>query len=117
KYKRIDVAVLTVGGFAAGKLEDTGIKDIREQIRLNFDTAYNVARPVFKQMMKQQTGRIFLVGSRPALDMRAGQAMLAYSLAKSLVVRLAESLNESAGKTDVVTSLVVPGTIDTPQNR
>lgn len=117
KYKRIDVAVLTVGGFAAGKLEDTGIENIREQIRLNFDTAYNVARPVFKQMMKQQAGRIFLVGSRPALDIRAGQAMLAYSLAKSLVVRLAESLNESAGKTDVVTSLIVPGTIDTPQNR
>jgi NAD(P)-dependent dehydrogenase (short-subunit alcohol dehydrogenase family) len=43
--------------------------------------------------------------------------MIAYSLSKSLIFRLAEIMNaESKGK-DVVTSVIVPSTIDTPQNR
>jgi NAD(P)-dependent dehydrogenase (short-subunit alcohol dehydrogenase family) len=49
--------------------------------------------------------------------MRAGKSMVAYSLSKSLVFRLAEIMNEEARGTDVVVSVVVPGTIDTPQNR
>ncbi|MBL7708490.1 MAG: hypothetical protein JNJ86_05430, partial [Chitinophagaceae bacterium] len=38
-------------------------------------------------------------------------------LAKSLLFRLAELMNEEAKGTNVVTSVVVPSTIDTPQNR
>src|SRR5262245_36696257 len=52
KHSRIDVAVLTVGGFQMGKIGDTPISAITKQIRLNFETAYNVARPVFNQMLK-----------------------------------------------------------------
>ncbi len=43
--------------------------------------------------------------------------MVAYGLAKSLIFRLAELMNDEAKGTNVVTSVVVPGTIDTPQNR
>ena len=43
--------------------------------------------------------------------------MVAYGLAKSLIFRLAELMNDEAKGTDVVTSVVVPSTIDTPQNR
>ena len=118
KNGSIDAAVLTVGGFAMNKIADTGTTDILKQYKLNFETAYNVARPVFVQMMKQGYGRIFLVGSRPGLDVaRHGKGMLAYSLAKSLIFRLAELMNAEAGKTNVVTSVLVPSTIDTPQNR
>src|SRR5690349_12459758 len=59
KYKRIDTAVLTVGGFAMGKIADTSTSDIHKQYQLNFETAYNIARPVFGQMLKQNAGRIF----------------------------------------------------------
>src|SRR5690242_2423362 len=65
KNGTIDAAVLTVGGFAMGKIADTSTADIRKQYQLNFETAYNVARPVFNQMMKQGSGRIFLIGSKP----------------------------------------------------
>lgn len=117
KYKTIDAAVLTVGGFAMGKIADTGIADIREQYKLNFETAYNIARPVFAQMMKQKNGRIFIVGSKPGLDARNGKGMIAYGLAKSLNFRLAELMNAEAKGHNVVTSVIVPSTIDTPQNR
>lgn len=113
----IDAAVLTVGGFAMGSVAETPASGIHKQIQLNFDTAYHVARPVFMQMMKQGRGRIFLVGSRPGLSMQNSKGMTAYGLAKSLIFRLAELLNEEAKGTDVVTVVIVPSTIDTPQNR
>ncbi|MBI5857548.1 MAG: SDR family NAD(P)-dependent oxidoreductase [Sphingobacteriales bacterium] len=114
----INAAVLTVGGFAMNKIADTTTSDILKQYKLNFETAYNIARPVFVQMMKQGYGRIFLVGSRPGLDVsRHGKGMAAYSLAKSLIFRLAELMNAEAKDQNVVTSVIVPSTIDTPQNR
>jgi NAD(P)-dependent dehydrogenase (short-subunit alcohol dehydrogenase family) len=117
KYGTIDAAVLTVGGFAMSSIAETSAADIMKQYQLNFETAYHVARPVFTQMIKQNSGRIFMIGSRPGLSAWQSKGMTAYGLAKSLVVRLAELMNlEAAGK-NVVTSVVVPSTIDTPQNR
>jgi NAD(P)-dependent dehydrogenase (short-subunit alcohol dehydrogenase family) len=117
KHGSIDAAVLTVGGFAMGKIADTKTTDILKQYKLNFETAYNVARPAFLQMMKQEKGKIFIVGSKPGLDARNGKGMVAYSLAKSLIFRLSELMNDEAKGKNVVTSVVVPSTIDTPQNR
>ena len=117
KHGRIDAAVLTVGGFAMGKIATTKMADIAKQYQLNFETAYNVARPVFMQMMQQGSGRIFLIGSKPGLNMKNSKGTLAYGLAKSLIFRLAELMNEEAKGHDVVTSVIVPSTIDTPANR
>lgn len=117
KNGHIDVAVLTAGGFAMGKIADTTSTDLLHQYKLNFETAYHIAKPVFAQMMKQGSGRIFLIGSRPGSDMHNSKGMVAYGMAKSLLFRLAELLNDEAKGHDVVTSVVVPSTIDTPQNR
>ena len=113
----IDAAVLTVGGFAMGKISGTSISDIEKQYKLNFETAYNIARPVFLQMLKQGSGRIFFIGSRTGLDPKKGKGSVGYSLAKSLLFRLAEIMNEEAKGTNVVACVVAPSTIDTPQNR
>ena len=117
KHQSIDVAILTVGGFAIGSITETKTSDVAKQYKLNFETTYNIARPVFTQMVKQNRGRIFLVGSRPGLDAVHGEGMVAYSLGKSLIFHLAELMNGEAKGTNVVTSVVVPSTIDTPQNR
>jgi NAD(P)-dependent dehydrogenase (short-subunit alcohol dehydrogenase family) len=117
KHGSIDAAILTVGGFAMGKIAETKTADIVKQYKLNFETAYNIARPVFIQMIKQNSGRIFMIGSKPGLDHRNGRGMVAYGLAKSLIFRLAELMNDEAKEYNVVTSVLVPSTIDTPQNR
>jgi len=117
KNGSIDAAILTVGGFAMGKIADTKTADISKQYKLNFETAYNVARPVFTQMMQQGSGRIFMIGSRPGNDMKNSKGMVAYGLAKSLIFRLAELMNDETQGLNVVTSVVVPSTMDTPQNR
>ncbi|HEX5651658.1 MAG TPA: SDR family NAD(P)-dependent oxidoreductase [Chitinophagaceae bacterium] len=117
KYGSIDTVVSTVGGFAMGGVMETSTQDINKQIRLNFETSYNIVRPAFLQMMKQRQGRIFMTGSRPGLHSFHANGMVAYSLGKSLVFRLADLLNDEAKGVDVVTSIIVPSTIDTPQNR
>ncbi len=117
KYGSVDAAILTVGGFAMGKIAETKTSDIAKQYKLNFETAYNAARPIFIQMLKQNSGRIFIIGSRPGLDTRHSKGMVAYGLGKSLIFRLAELMNDEAKGTNVVTSVIIPSTIDTPQNR
>ena len=117
KYGNVDGAVLTVGGFAMGKIVDTKLTDIGQQIRLNFETTYNIARPVFLQMMKQGYGKIFMIGSKPGIDMHNSKGMVAYGLSKSLIFRLAELFNDESKGTDVIAHVIVPSTIDTPQNR
>jgi len=117
KHGSVDAAILTVGGFAMGKISETKTADIAKQYKLNFETAYNVARPVFVQMIKQNSGRIFIIGSKPGLDAKNSKGMVAYGLAKSLIFRLAELMNSEAKGKNVVTSVVVPSTIDTPINR
>jgi len=117
KHGEINAAILTVGGFAMGNIAETKTADLMKQYKLNFETAYNIARPVFAQMMKQNGGRIFLIGSRPGLEAKSGNGMIAYGLAKSLIFRLAELMNEEGKVHNVVTCVIVPSTIDTPQNR
>ncbi len=114
---RIDIAVLTAGGFAMGKIKSTRTQDINDQFRLNFETAYNVLRPVFTQMMEQGYGRIFLIGSKAGYNTSQAKGVTAYALSKSLLFSLAEILNAESKGTNVVSSVVVPGIIDTPQNR
>jgi len=117
RYGQVDAAILTVGGFAMGNISETKTSDILKQYKLNFETAYNIARPLFVQMLRQNNGRLFLIGSRPGLEAKSGKGMIAYGLAKSLIFRLAELMNEEGKHHNVVTSVIVPSTIDTPQNR
>jgi NAD(P)-dependent dehydrogenase (short-subunit alcohol dehydrogenase family) len=117
KHKTIEVAVLTVGGFAMADIAGTTTAMIGQQYRLNFETAYNVARPVFEQLMKQGSGHIFLIGSKAGMEATNSKGMIAYGLSKSLLFRLAELMNAEATGTDVKTVVIVPTTINTPQNR
>lgn len=113
----IDTAVLTVGGFAMGDISATPISDIHDQIRLNFDTAYRVAAPLFTQMKEQGRGTIFLVGSQAGMLAEKNTGVTAYGLAKSLLFRLADLMNLEATDTAVKVFVVVPYIIDTPANR
>lgn len=117
KHETIDVAVLTVGGFEMNDIAHTTSSSIAKQVQLNFETAYNVAKPVFVQMLKQGSGRIFLVGSQAGLNIKNSKGMVAYGLSKSLLFRLAELMNDEATGRNVKTLVIVPSTIDTPQNR
>lgn len=117
KHQQIDAALLLVGGFAMGNIENTDGEALQKMYSLNFETAYFTSRPLFAHMHERKTGRIVLVGARPALQASAGKDVVAYALSKSLLFSLAEMMNATAKGTDVVTSVIVPSIIDTPTNR
>jgi NAD(P)-dependent dehydrogenase (short-subunit alcohol dehydrogenase family) len=117
KYGRVDAALLLVGGFAAGDIFHTTIHDIRQQMNLNFETAFNVAKPLFAHMQQHKQGRLVFVGARPALNAAQGKDLVAYALSKSLLFRLAEYINETAKGTSITATVIAPSTLDTPLNR
>ena len=117
KYGVIDAALLLVGGFAMGDIENTSGDDLHKQIALNFETAFYVTKPLFGHMMNNKKGNIVFIGARPALNPAQGKELIAYGLSKSLLFKLAEYLNEAAKGKSVSISVVVPSTLDTPLNR
>jgi len=117
KYGQIDAALLLVGGFAAGNISTTSGADLHKQFSLNFETAYFVTRPLFQHMLQMNSGKIVLIGARPALLAESGHELLAYSLSKSLLFKLAEYLNAATKGKDISVTVIVPSTLDTPVNR
>jgi len=117
KHGNISAALLLVGGFAMGDMDSTAGADISKMYSLNFETAYFVAKPALKHMKEKGYGRIVFIGTRPALEAQAGKDMIAYSLTKSLLFKLADFINADTKGTNVVASVVVPSTIDTAINR
>lgn len=117
KYGKIDGALLLAGGFAMGDIGATDGSALKKMLTLNFDTAYNLARPLFQHMLQNGYGRIVFIGSRPALNAAEGKSKLGYTLSKTLLFKLAELLNAEAKGKNVVSSVIAPSTIDTPDNR
>lgn len=116
--KNLDLVILIVGGFAMGNIDKTSLEDIEKMFRLNFVTAYNVARPVLRKMMEQENGGLFVfIGARPPLDPSQAKNMVAYALSKSLVFRLSEIINEEGKERNIRSAVIVPSIIDTPRNR
>jgi len=116
-YKKIDAALMLVGGFVMGNIAATSVADIQKQFSLNFETAYHVTRPLFQHMMDNGNGRLVFIGARPAIEASQGKNLLAYGLSKSLLFKLAEYLNEEAKGKNVTATVVAPSTLDTPLNR
>lgn len=115
---KLDLLVLTVGGFSMGNLEKTTMRDIDRMINLNFHTAFNLVKPAMEKMCSQGTGgQIIFIGSRPAINPQEGKNVLAYSLSKSLLFSFAEILNAQYHEQNVDTTVIVPSIIDTPVNR
>lgn len=117
QYGSIQAAALVAGGFAMGSLSETSETALDEMIALNFKTAYHLIRPLFAHMAENGGGTIIVIGAKPALELKQGKNMLAYTLSKSLLLNLVEILNEEGRKKGVSLHAIIPGTIDTPVNR
>jgi NAD(P)-dependent dehydrogenase (short-subunit alcohol dehydrogenase family) len=117
KHGGIHAALLLVGGYASGNIKDTTGEALKKMYALNFESAYFVARPVFNHMISQKSGKIILVGARPALVAADGKNSLAYALSKSLIFKLADFLNAEGSPYNVTATVIVPSIIDTPANR
>src|SRR5438270_12682840 len=99
---QIDAALLLAGGYAGGNLSKTSIEDINRQIAMNFDTAYNVARPLWSYFLEKNAGRLVFIGSQLPLQLEKSIQAVAYTLSKSLLFTLAEIMNKESKGLNVV---------------
>ena len=116
RFGRVDTLVNTVGGYRGGKpVHESDLADWDFLFNINVRTTLLCCRAVIPQMLKQGGGKIINVASRDGLNGSAGYA--AYSASKSAVLRLTESLSNELKGSNINVNCVMPGTIDTPQNR
>lgn len=113
---RIDVLVNLTGGYRRGvEVAESESYDFTEMLNLNFTTVYTVTKAVLPQMFEAGGGKIVNVGSSAGLRGSAGHAP--YSIAKSAVIRLTESLADEVKRDGINVNCILPSTIDTRRNR
>ena len=113
---KIDMLVNTVGGFHeyidVSKFE-TEIFDL--WFNINFKSTFYFSREVIKIMRENNYGRIVSISSLAGLTPMPGR--LAYSLSKSAVIGLMETINLENKNFNIKCNAIIPTTIDTPSNR
>jgi NAD(P)-dependent dehydrogenase (short-subunit alcohol dehydrogenase family) len=103
------------GGFAAGKVAETGQAALMVQIDSNLVSCFLCSGAAVNAMAAG--GRIVNVAARPALEWRSGAGMAAYTVAKAGVAALTVALAEEVAKDGILVNAVAPSIMDTPANR
>ncbi len=115
-FESIDCLVHTTGGFQMGeKVHEISSEKWDLMMDLNVKTLLNITKSVIPIMIKQQDGMIITIGARPSLQGKKN--MGSYSAAKAAVLRLTESIAAEGMAEGLTARCIIPGTIDTPQNR
>lgn len=116
RFGCIDVLVNTFGAWGGGKpVHEEELATWDFLLKVNLRTTLHCCRAVVPQMLRQGKGKIINVASRDGLAGTAGYA--AYSVSKSAVLRLTEALADELKSSNINVNCIMPGTIDTPQNR
>jgi NAD(P)-dependent dehydrogenase (short-subunit alcohol dehydrogenase family) len=112
----LDLLVNTVGGYRPPvNTNEISTKDFDELFNLNFKTTLWFTREVLKVMLNNKSGRIVSIAAKPGLEPTAG--ILTYSVSKSAVINLMETINLEFSKDNIKCYSIVPTVIDTPSNR
>ncbi|MBS7791640.1 SDR family oxidoreductase [Roseococcus sp. SDR] len=115
RFGRLDGVAHTVGGFAMQPLTEAGPTEWEAMFRLNLLSTLNIFRAAIAAMRPAGRGSLCAVGALAAL--KAPAEMGAYAASKGAVLRLVESYAEELRGTGLRVNAVLPGTMDTPQNR
>ena len=115
-FDRIDVLANIAGGFTMGpRLQDTEDRDWDFMMDLNARSVFNTCRVTIPTMLKQGGGRIVNVSARAA---ESGKGRMGpYCASKAAVLTLTESLAAETKFDNINVNCILPGTVDTPQNR
>jgi len=112
----IDVLANIAGGFSMGPLmQDTADKDWDFMMNLNARSVFYTSRAAIPGMLDNGGGRIINVSARAALEGKG--RMGPYCASKAAVKTLTESLAAENKFDNINVNCILPGTIDTPQNR
>lgn len=115
-FGRIDILANIAGGFTMGPpVHETTDRDWDFMMNLNARTVFNTCRAVIPHLLAAGAGRIVNVAARAAVEGKAHMAP--YCASKAAVITLTESLAAELKDAGVTVNCILPGTVDTPQNR
>ena len=111
----IDILVNIAGGYAGGKpVHETPWSLWQQQLDLNLKTAVLSCQAAVPHMLARG-GAIVNVGTRTATQPAAKLA--AYAASKRAVTQLTEALAAELRDQNITANIILPSTIDTPENR
>lgn len=112
----VDVLANIAGGFTMGPpLYETSDQDWDLMMGLNLESVFHACRAVIPHMLEKGQGSIVNVSARAATEGKA--RMGPYSASKAGVVSLTQTLAAEHKTDNINVNCILPGTIDTPQNR
>jgi NAD(P)-dependent dehydrogenase (short-subunit alcohol dehydrogenase family) len=113
---KLDALVNVAGGFRWETLADGSLDTWDLMYQMNVRTAATASKAALDYLAGDgEGGRIINIGAGAAL--KAGAGMGAYTASKSGVMRLTEALAEELKARSITVNAILPGIIDTPQNR
>ena len=115
-FGRLDALVNVAGGFTWQTLADGDVEGWDRMYAMNLRTAVVATRAALPHLLAAGDARIVNVGAGAA-SAKATAGMGAYTASKAGVQKLTESLGAELKDRGVNVNAVLPGTIDTPQNR
>jgi len=115
-YGRIDVLANLAGAFIMGPpIHETPVDTWDAMLDINVRSTFLMSRAVIPHMLKQASGKIINISARAALQGKAN--MGPYCVSKAAVITLTETLSAETRGRGVNINCILPGTIDTPENR
>ncbi|CAK0775379.1 SDR family oxidoreductase [Gammaproteobacteria bacterium] len=115
-YGRIDVLANLAGAFVMGPpIHETSVDTWDAMLGINARSTFLMSRAVIPHMLKQGSGKIINVSARAALQGKAN--MGPYCVSKAAVLTLTETLSAETRGRGINVNCILPGTIDTPENR
>jgi NAD(P)-dependent dehydrogenase (short-subunit alcohol dehydrogenase family) len=115
RFGGLNALVNVAGGFSWETLADGGAQTWQRMFDVNVKTTLNASKAALAHLTAQAGGRIVNIGAMAAL--KAGMGMGAYAASKAAVMRLTEALAEELKDKGATVNAILPGIIDTPQNR
>ncbi|UUX48542.1 SDR family NAD(P)-dependent oxidoreductase [Nisaea acidiphila] len=115
RFGRLDAVLNTVGGFAMTPVEESDTGEWEKLHAMNCGTALALTRAAIPALRTAGGGAIVHVGALAALD--APAKLGAYAASKAALHRLVEAAAAELRADEIRVNAVLPGTIDTPQNR
>ncbi len=115
-FGQIDVLANIAGGFKMGlPVHETCVADWDFMLDMNAKSVFLMSRAVIPHMLNRGKGKIVSVAARAAV---AGKAKMApYCVSKAAVITLTQSLAAEYRSNNINVNCILPGTIDTSQNR